>query len=58
MAGLGMGMFSMMNFISGAMATTLIGKLVALHDVAWMYRAIFIALAALLAVLVGVRRRV
>jgi DHA2 family metal-tetracycline-proton antiporter-like MFS transporter len=30
-AGLGMGMYSMMNFISGAIATTLIGKLIATH---------------------------
>jgi DHA2 family metal-tetracycline-proton antiporter-like MFS transporter len=63
-AGLGMGMYSMMNFISGAIATTLIGKLIATHanasssaaSAAHTYAAIFVGIAALLVAIGFVRR--
>jgi DHA2 family metal-tetracycline-proton antiporter-like MFS transporter len=52
--GLGMGMFAMMNFISGALATTLIGKIVALQDTQVTFSNIFLGLAILLVVILSI----
>lgn len=52
--GLGMGMFAMMNFISGALATTLIGKIVALQDTQATFSNIFLGLAILLVVILSI----
>ncbi|MGO4547782.1 MFS transporter [Paenibacillus sp. 2TAB23] len=64
--GVGMGLMSLLNFISGAMTTSVMGKLLdaketsfhlnpfAIHKGAFLYSNIFFALAILAAVIVGI----
>lgn len=64
--GVGMGLMSLLNFISGAMTTSIIGKLLdaketafhlnplAVHGGAYLYSNIFFALAILAAIIVGI----
>ncbi|WP_053377112.1 MULTISPECIES: MFS transporter [Bacillales] len=64
--GVGMGLMSLLNFISGAMTTSVLGKLLdaketkihfnpfALHGAAYLYSNIFFSLAILAAIIVGI----